>query len=97
MMDLFTNLVRQLRESQAADFSCLIYPCQLADGSDPYGRIDRKPEMDRPIRFHRSDRVKAQASLGDINHRPAVIERQAEVNEMVQRFPCADTTFLRHH
>ena len=95
--DLFTNSVRQLSESQAAVFSCLIDPCQLADGLDPGGRIDRKAEMDRSICSHRRDRAKGQASLGNIHDNPAIIRRQAEVSEMFRHFPYAETSFVRHH
>ncbi len=41
--------------------------------------------------------MKAHASFGDIKDNPAVMRRQAEVNEMLQRLPYVETTFVRHH
>jgi len=94
--NLFTNLIRQISESQAADFSRLINPCQLANRPYPGGRIDRKAEMDRPIRLHRSDGAKSQTSLGDIHYYPAVIGRQAEVSEIIRRLSYGESAFVRH-
>lgn len=95
--DLPTNLVRQLSESQAADLSCLINPCQLADRSYPGRRIHRKAEMDRAIRLHRRDSAKAHASLRDVHDNPAVIGRQAKVSEILRYFSRAVSAFVRHH
>jgi hypothetical protein len=78
--DLLVTFRGQSSESQAARLSRFVDPRNFAVGFDSLFVLG-EPETNRALALNGSDGVKAKSSLGDIQHNPAVIRLEIDIDD----------------
>src|SRR5258708_21688537 len=87
LANLALRSLRKADKPQPSQLLCFVRPCNFTPRIDPFIKVERKPEVNRPVLLHGSERIKTQASLGDIQHCPAVVSLQLDESKFFRDFP----------